>query len=247
MRTLLVTQARFNSSRFPGKILRKIGNKSLLQIHLERLKRSKMMDGFLVATTEEPEADVIVQTAKSVGFETYRGSLLDVLDRFYQGCVPFSPEIVVRVTSDCPLNDGLLIDEMLAAFELKNCDYLSNTLSPTFPDGLDVEIFKFSALARAWAESKEYAEREHVTPYIYRRPNIFGIENFAHNRNLSKLRLTLDYPEDLLLLSELIRLLGDDKPWLNYVSAIEANPSLCKFNQHFSRNAFLGEKYETHH
>lgn len=246
MSTLLITQARFGSTRFPGKILKKVGDKSLLQIHLERLRRSRKVDEFLVATTEELEAQTIVQIATQAGFKSYQGSTSDVLDRFYQACLTIQPEIVIRVTSDCPLNDGLLIDEMLDAFAEVGCDYLSNTLFPTFPDGMDVEIFRFSSLSTAWAKSTDPTEREHVTPYIYRRPDEFKIENFSFARDLSKLRMTLDYPEDLLLLSELIKLLGEGRPWLDYASALEAMPSLRIFNHHFARNAFFGDKHETH-
>ena len=217
MKTIIITQARFGSSRLPGKVLKKIGDLTLLDIHLTRLKQSKLADAIMVATTEEPEAKQIVEIAKNNQCLFYQGSTHDVLDRFYQSVHTLRPETVIRVTSDCPLNDGALIDQMIETFNQKNVDYLSNVHPPTFPDGLDIEIFSFSALEKAWKEARSPKEREHVTPYLWENPSLFSNANFVNVENLSDYRMTVDYESDFQLISKLVQQLGPSRPWKDYL------------------------------
>jgi spore coat polysaccharide biosynthesis protein SpsF len=150
MKIIAITQARCGSTRLPNKVLKKINGETLLSIHLSRILKSKKIDQLLVATTTEPADGAIEEVAKSMGLPYYRGSVSNVLDRYYQAAKPHHPDWVVRLTSDCPLIDAGLIDKIIdKAIEL-DVDYCSNTLDPTYPDGMDAEVFKYSALEKAW-------------------------------------------------------------------------------------------------
>ena len=166
MKVLLITQARIGSTRFPGKVTKMIGNTTLLGLHLQRVKESKKVTDWIVATTYENGVEQIIDIANNAGVKVYQGELNDVLDRFYQAALPYQPDYVVRVTSDCPLVDAHLIDEVIDLTIRNEADYGANILKEEFPDGQDVEVFTFKALEKAWNEAKLSSEREHVTPYI---------------------------------------------------------------------------------
>lgn len=235
MKKVIITQARYGSSRLPGKILKRIAGKTLLDIHLHRLRRSRLVDEIIVATTLEKEADEIVNIASSNNCSTYQGSMNDVLDRFYNAALNAKADVVVRVTSDCPLNDGVLIDEVLSHFLNNNFDYFSNVNPPTFPDGLDIEVFSFTALEKAWKESFSIKDREHVTPYL-RESGKFKTDNFYNSKDESALRMTVDNQEDFDLISALINQLGFEKDWIQYVEYLSNHSNLQQINKNFKRN-----------
>ena len=166
VKTSLITQARSGSTRLPGKILKKINDESLLEIHLKRLNKCNNVSNIIVATTDKPEDKVIYDYAIDWGFNSFRGSESDVLDRFYQAVRKEKPDWIVRVTSDCPLIDPILVDKLINFAHDNNTDYCSNTLVENYPDGQDIEVFKFSALEAAWKNANLSSDREHVTPYI---------------------------------------------------------------------------------
>lgn len=166
MKIVAVTQARYSSTRLPAKVLKKVGDETLLDIHLQRVLKATKITTLVVATTIEDGSDEIVRVARRNGIECYRGSINDVLGRFYFAVKDMSPDYVVRVTSDCPLIDPHVIDHVITTCISAGCDYASNTLKPTYPDGIDTEVFRFSALERAYNEALLKSEREHVTPYI---------------------------------------------------------------------------------
>ncbi|GAB2975252.1 glycosyltransferase family protein [Mucilaginibacter puniceus] len=240
IKTLLLTQARTGSTRLPGKVLLKIGGDELLKIHVERLKRCKLVDKIIVATTVAPEDDVISIIGKKCNVETSRGSINDVLDRFYQASKNIAPEWVVRVTSDCPLIDPQLIDAVIALAQVNDVDYCANVLIEEFPDGQDVEVFKFSALKKAWKEAKLKSEREHVTPYIVDNTNfkggkLFSAVNFPCFANFSSIRMTVDEPRDFELIQRVINDLGTGQNWITYTNHIIKN-ELYKINSDIIRN-----------
>lgn len=174
MKVIAITQARYGSSRLPGKVLKTIQGKTLLQIHLDRICKSRKIDKLIVATTAEEEANDIAILAAKLGFTSFRGSVNDVLDRFFQAIQAENADYVVRLTSDCPLIDPELIDKIIQYTIDKKLDYCSNTLDPEYPDGQDVEVFTLSALKQAWTEAKLSSEREHVTPYIWKNSSFKG-------------------------------------------------------------------------
>ena len=241
MKILAVTQARYGSARLPGKILKTIGGKTLLGIHLERILRAKNITELKIATTTEDGAEKIIAIGNNSGIRSYQGSIDDVLKRFYETALPEKPDYVVRLTSDCPLIDPNVIDHVIDECLKNNVDYCSNTLTPTFPDGLDVEVFRFSALEKAYNEARLKSDREHVTPYIWRNSNLKGGDiftsfNVEYPTDYSEIRMTVDTDKDFIQIQQLIENLGLDKPWLAYVEFLNLHSEIKMINSEYHRN-----------
>lgn len=237
MKIIGVTQARIGSSRLPEKVLLTINGKSLLAYHLERFKKSQEVGQWIVATTDENDSDRICEIAEASGMSSYKGSLNDVLDRFYQAVKEEKPDYIVRVTSDCPLIDAQLIDETVAFCIKNNLDYFSNTIGEIYPDGLDAEVFSFRSLEEAWNKATLPADREHVTPYIRRNFGSSITNNTTSDKKYSALRMTVDEPKDFEMISILIQKLGSDLPWKNYADYLLENPQIRNINNSIFRNA----------
>tara|TARA_B100000795_G_scaffold265213_1_gene246732 strand:- start:304 stop:1068 length:765 start_codon:yes stop_codon:yes gene_type:complete len=243
LKTILVTQARSGSTRLPGKILKEIKGKSLLQIHLERLKKCNNISEIIVATTTRSEDKIIYDKSIQWGFISTRGSENDVLDRFYQAVKDKKADWIVRVTSDCPLLDPELVDAIVNFAQNNSYDYVSNGLVEHFPDGQDVEVFKYTALKKAWQNAKLLSEREHVSPYIINNSNGKGIDlytaiNYPSVSDFSKIRMTVDETEDFKLIKILIEKLGIKKSWMDYTNYIIDN-DLGEINNKIIRNEGL--------
>ena len=196
MNTVAIIQARISSTRLPGKVLKIIERKTVLEHVINRVRAAKNIDDMVVATTVKKEDLEIVKLCASLGISVFCGSEDDVLDRYYQTARLFKAGHIVRITSDCPLIDPQIIDEVIELYFQKKADYASNTMPETFPDGLDTEVFSYKTLKKAWKNAKLSSEREHVTPYIRKYPNIFKIVNLKCEYNLNDKRWTLDEPED---------------------------------------------------
>lgn len=240
VKTVLVTQARMGSTRLPGKVLLEVNEVPLLKTHLDRLKETRNVDKIIVATTENSDDDLIEKLSSEWGYEVFRGSEKDVLDRFYQAVKNLKPEWVVRVTSDCPLIDALLVENVIEVTQANLKDYGSNILDETFPDGQDVEVFKFTALEMAWRDAKKDSEREHVTPYIRNNSdlkggNIYKAISIKNDIDFSKIRITVDEKSDFELISKIIYELGPNKSWKEYVSYILTG-NLTNINGNIIRN-----------
>ena len=243
VKTILISQARSGSSRLPEKILKKINNESLLEIQLKRLRRCNKVSKIIVATTENPEDKIIYDYSIGLGFDSFIGSESDVLDRFYQAVKNEKPDWVVRITSDCPLIDPILIDKLIEFAHSSNKDYCSNTLIENYPDGQDIEVFKFTALQTAWKNANLHSEREHVTPYIRNNSDLKGGSlftsiNFPCDSDYSNIRMTVDESRDFDLIETLICDLGTNKTWLEYTDYIIKN-DLGKINDSIIRNEGL--------
>jgi spore coat polysaccharide biosynthesis protein SpsF len=241
MRIVAITQARTGSSRFPEKILKKAGGEVLLLLHLKRILKSKKIDELIVATTIDKNDARITALVAPLGLYTFHGSVDDVLDRFYQALKGKNADYVVRLTSDCPLIDAELIDKIIEYTIEHNLDYCSNTLDPNYPDGQDVEVFRYNSLVKAWDEAKQLSEREHVTPYIwknssYKGGTIFKSDNFKEKRSYANIRMTVDEPGDLALINRVIEKLGTEKSWLEYAEFLEKSPEIRALNESISRN-----------
>ena len=195
--TLAILQARMSSTRLPGKVLKLINGKPMIYWQIERIRQSKSIDQLIVATSTDESDDSLSNYLAGIGIQVYRGSLDDVLSRFQEITIETVPHTVIRLTGDCPLVMPELLDEMVEDFVQSNVDYLSNALEPTFPDGLDIEIMKASSLARLTEFKLTDFEREHVTLGILERRNVFNCENFSNFEDLSNMRWTVDYQEDL--------------------------------------------------
>ncbi|MEJ7829052.1 MAG: hypothetical protein WKF91_12665 [Segetibacter sp.] len=240
-KVVIVTQARIGSTRFPGKVLERIGNDSMLGLHLKRLKRSTIADSIVVATTNEKGVESIIDIANEEGVLTYKGSTNDVLDRFYQAVKDIKPDFVVRVTSDCPLIDARLIDLVINMTIENNLDYGSNILKEEYPDGQDIEVILWDVLALAWQVAKLPSEREHVTPYIRSNTDsnggqLFKAMNYASPYNFNGIRMTVDERADIEAIRNLVNQLGPVNDWRRYADYIINHPSEFS-NQAIIRNA----------
>tara|TARA_B110000003_G_scaffold272896_1_gene309644 strand:+ start:8743 stop:9501 length:759 start_codon:yes stop_codon:yes gene_type:complete len=240
IKTIIVTQARTGSTRLPGKVLKEVDGRTLLQTHLTRLKRCKKVSEIIVATTIKKDDNIIFNNSIEMGVKAFRGAELDVLDRFYQAVKNKNADWIVRVTSDCPLIDPSLVDKVINFVQENNVDYVSNGLIEHFPDGQDVEVFKFLALKKAWENAKLLSEREHVTPYIRNHSNgkgsdLFTSINYPCESDYSNIRMTVDEVEDLKLIEILIQNLGIEKSWIDYTNYI-INNDLGKINNNIIRN-----------
>lgn len=233
MSVVAIVQARVGSTRLPGKVLMKLGERTVLEHVCLRLHSAKQVDEVVVATSTLVEDDRIVQHVAEIGCKLFRGDERDVLDRFYRAAVANSADYIVRVTSDCPLADPDLIDAVVRRLREEDADYASNNNPPSFPHGLDVEAFRFSALERAWREADDQYDREHVTPYIRRHTDLFRVVNLAAEVDRSLWRLTLDYPEDLKLMQAIFEIgpgKGGPRHLADIVYLLEAHTELLQIN-----------------
>ena len=185
------------SMRLPGKVLKDLEGETVLARVVNRLRRSQLINEVLVATTDRPADDVIVKECRSLSVLVSRGDENDVLDRYFRAAQLAKAEVVVRITSDCPLIDPEITDKTIAAFLEHAPDYASNALVRTYPRGLDTEVVSVSALGRAWQGARKRYEREHVTPYIYEHPAEFKLLSVTGDADYSGHRWTVDTPEDL--------------------------------------------------
>jgi len=209
---LAILQARASSRRLPGKVLKSILGRPMLALQLERVGRARRIDRLLVATSLDPSDDPIVALCDELGVGCFRGSLDDVLDRFYRAAAPQKPASVVRLTGDCPLADPVVIDRLIEAHTGGDNDYTSNTLTRSFPDGLDVEVISFACLEAAWREAQLPSEREHVTPFIYHHPERFKLGSLSQAHDLSHWRWVVDEPDDFAFISRIYEALYPTKP-----------------------------------
>lgn len=238
MFNLAVIQARMGSSRLPDKVLKDLAGKPVLWHVVNRVKKSKMIDEVVVATTYKKEDLSIVEFCATQGIRVYVGSEDDVLDRYYQAAKLFRPNNVVRVTADCPVIDANVIDVVIQEHIKSNSDYTSNTLEDTFPDGLDCEVFKFSVLEQACKYARLASEREHVTPYI-RNNDQYKKCSVRDSTNHSKERWTLDTDRDYAFLIKVFGELYQDNPDFStedIYTLLDCYPDIRKINEGIIRN-----------
>ncbi|MEK7585312.1 MAG: glycosyltransferase family protein [Patescibacteria group bacterium] len=238
---IAIVQARLGSTRLPGKTLMTVGDDTLLGYELRRIRRAKKIDHLVVATTTNSEDDALEKFCQESKVDCFRGSIEDVLDRYYQCSLKYSEyDVVVRLTGDCPFADPAVIDQVVEFFLAGNYDYASNVLVETFPDGLDVEVFSREALAEAAAQAKLLSEREHVTLYL-RNQAKFKKGNVAAKVNLARIRLTVDESADLEVARFLAKNLPPDASYEEIVACLEANPDVLEKNSNIIRNAGLAK------
>jgi spore coat polysaccharide biosynthesis protein SpsF len=245
MRTIAILQARTASTRLPGKVMAELLGRPLLARVIERAQAIRGIDQIVVATTIAERDRPLLDLAKSSGAEAFAGSENDVLDRYYQAAQAFDAETLVRLTADCPLLDPAVSERVLVRFRQGDVDYACNTLPPTFPDGLDTEVFSFAALEQAWQKAKLVSEREHVTPYIWKNPAKFRQANVANDVDLSALRWTVDEPQDLEFVQAVYsHLHHEDAPpfgMADVLALLERQPDLCNINVGIARNEGLAK------
>lgn len=236
-RVVAIVQARMGSSRLPGKVMAKIAGVPMIELLLRRLAAAGHVDLVVVATSDDPRNDTLAEHVANLGVACFRGSESDVLDRFVQAARQYGADTVVRITGDCPLVDAAVVDRCLGRFFELGVDYLSNTHPPTFPDGLDVEVFSLSALERAAVETSKPYDREHVTPYLSS-SGAFRTANFTGDEDLSRLRWTVDEPADLEVVTKIFDHFAPDVnfSWEKVAELQSEHPKIFSINQEIPRN-----------
>ena len=233
-----IVQARTGSTRLPNKIFKELCGKPILWHVINRLSYSKLIKQIIIATTNLSEDDKVEEFCKTNNILFYRGSSDDVLSRYYEAAKKFNADLIIRITSDCPVIDPQIIDKMTNNFfdfyEKEKIDYMSNTIIRTFPRGLDAEIFPFNVLEKTHLEAKQDYEREHVTPYIYQHPEIFKIKNFTCEKDYSFYRWTVDTIEDFKLIEKIYEALYKENDIFYFediLKLFEEYPDLININK----------------
>jgi spore coat polysaccharide biosynthesis protein SpsF len=244
LKVVAITQARMTSERLPGKIMLKSAGKTLLEHHLERLGRTETINEIVLATTENPEDDITADLGQKLGVRIFRGSEEDVLARYHGAATELNAEIVVRVTSDCPLIDPAVTDRTVRAFmeSPEPLDYVSNRLVQTYPRGLDTEVLHFAALDEAFVEATEPSDREHVTTFIWRQPDRYRVANISFASDQSHHRWTVDTPDDFELLRRIIEDLypqNTEFTLQDCLSLLESHPEWVDINRHVKQREVL--------
>jgi spore coat polysaccharide biosynthesis protein SpsF len=246
MHVAAIIQARMGSTRLPGKVLTALGGATVLSHVVNRLKRAGTFDSIVVATSTLAMDDAVVAEAYRLGAQTYRGSEIDVLGRYYEAATEIGADAVARITADCPVIDPGVVAAMVRAFKSgwsgRAFDLMTNARRRTFPRGMDVEVFSLSALSEAHNRGLEPYHREHVTPYLYEHPDRFRILDYLGERDLSHLRLTLDTTEDLELLKRIFDVHGASNPAaldLNrIVQLLDEHPCWISINAHIKQKSY---------
>lgn len=234
-----VIQARMGSARLPGKILKKVNGVALLGYQVERVRKSRLLDKIIVATSVLVKDDVVEKFCKTNNIEYFRGSENDVLSRYYECAQKYNADVVVRLTADCPLSDPKIIDDTIKFYIDTKVDYVANTVPPEtskYPDGFDVEVFSMEALKKAYEKANDSHDREHVTFYFWKYNNGFKTAQLYNSKNYSKYRLTVDYPEDFEVVEFVIKELKKRNSFghLNeIIEIIDANPDIKAKNSKY--------------
>jgi spore coat polysaccharide biosynthesis protein SpsF len=240
MKIGIIIQARMGSTRLPGKSLKEVLGRPLLAYLIDRLKRVKGSPPIILATTTKAADNVLINYASGMEIDSFRGSEDNVLERFYLAAKARHLDVIVRVTADCPLIDPAVIDQTIKTYveNYPKIDYVSNTLTRTYPRGMDVEVFSFRALERAYREATQKDELEHVTPYIYRHPEIFALKGVEFGTDQSQHRWTVDTPEDFELIRRLIEALYPKNPHFSLgdlLKQMESHPEWAAINSHIQQ------------
>ena len=232
---LAIIQARMGSTRLPGKVLMNIGKKPILHWVIERVKRAKLIDKVIVATSNKEKDGQIKKFCKKLDTECFRGSEEDVLARFYEASKAQKADIIVRITADCPFVDPLIIDKIIKIHLKNKNDYTANDTESSYPKGTDVEVFNFKSLEKAHCKAKKTYQREHVTPYLYEHPKNFKVEILKAKGILKRpeFRLCVDKKEDLKVVSEIYNKLKKSRKKINIfniIKLLDSNPKLAEIN-----------------
>lgn len=225
-----IIQARMGSTRLPGKVLIKIMNKPVLAYLINQLKFSKTIEDIVIATTTDTEDDIIEKFAKTNKIKIFRGNEKNVLDRYYHCAKKFNFNSIIRITSDCPLIDPNILDNIVKIFQKDKYDYVSNAIHRSYPFGTEVEVFSFKELENTWRNAQSEIDKEHVTPYMRR--NSKNIKNVELKTNLTYLRWTLDFPEDLEMIKEIISEIKKEPILLeDILELVKRKPNILKINE----------------
>lgn len=241
MRKVAIIQARMGSTRLPGKVLKKVLNRPLLEYQLDRIAKANELDGYVVATTTKDQDKPIVKLCEKLAVPVFRGSEADVLSRYFAAASYYQADVIIRLTSDCPLIDPHIIDQVIQSYCAKpnQYDYVSNVLKRTFPRGMDIEVFSYEALAKCHQQAKQKSDREHVTRYLYQHPKQFKLLNVENNhQDQSEHRWTVDTWEDFKLIKKIIESFYPHQPdytMEDVLTLIQMKPEWREINRHIKQ------------
>jgi len=252
LKPIAIIQARMSSTRLPGKVLKPILGRPMLWHIVHRLKHVTALAKIIVATSDQPSDDPVRRFCSENAIPFFAGSENDVLDRFYQAALIFQGDPLIRITGDCPFVDPKIVSELLSLYQKSYADHIGVATGAgaiyldggRFPDGLDAECIRLSALEKAWREATEQSDREHVTPYIWQNKGIFRCQVLKSPKDYSHMRWTVDNEEDFQLVTNIYEnLYRDDKPFLmkDILNYLSQHPEIANMN-----SAFIGlEGYQT--
>lgn len=234
-------QARFSSTRLPGKILREINGRPMISYMLDRVAAAENIDKVVLITSTDSSDDPVEKLCKNNNILYYRGSLDDVLDRYYQAAKKLKADVIVRLTGDCPLMDPRMVEDVINVYKKGSYDFVSNSIPPnnTIPDGMDVEVFSFRKLEQAWHKTKKPSDREHVTFYFWQNPKLFSVFKYDLKKDLSSYRLTVDYPEDFEVIKAVFAELYPKNPLFtmeDIIDFLNDNPDIRNMNKNVKAN-----------
>lgn len=228
-----ILQVRTGSTRLPLKVLKEIKGKTLIELYVERVIRSKLMDNIIIATTVSDSDDIIENIANKINIDCFRGSENDLVDRYYQCSKRYGVDVIVRLCNDDPFVDYEVIDEAIDLLINKKADWVTNHLRPTYPEGLDIDVFSFSLLKEMWENASLKSEREHVFPYVYNNIDRFNVISMEQEKDYSDLRWTLDYEEDFKMVEKVYGYLYNDKRIFlqnDILELLEIHPEIKNIN-----------------
>lgn len=237
-----IVQARMKSTRLPKKVLMEVDGIPLLRYQIDRIKKSSLLKKIVVATSTEDSDDEIENFCKINKTEHFRGSENDVLSRYYECAKEFKADTIVRLTADCPLIDSSVIDLVLKTYLKNSYDFVANTSPPkgcTYPEGMDVEVFSFQSLENAEKKTEKPSDREHVTHFFWNSPKLFSNFRCELDKDLSGYRITVDYKEDFVVVSSIIKSLYKKKPFFtmqDIVNFLDKNPDIKLINSRIKSN-----------
>lgn len=235
MKNVVIMQARVGSSRLHAKVLKELCGKTVLEHDIERIRQAKTVDDIIIATTDKKEDSAIIDIANKCNTKSFKGSECDVLDRYYQAAKKYNVENIIRITSDCPLIDPYVIDDVVRHYEENPCDIITNVPNEweqmSYPRGLDLEMFSFSWLEKAWNEATDSYDREHVSPFIY--DNAKNRCYYRYDKDYSQYRWTLDTNEDWMVIKNIYEHFYHGKHnfyFMDIVKYMEQHPEISEIN-----------------
>lgn len=237
-----IIQARMGSTRLPGKVLKEVLSRPLLSYQIERMKKAQNIDELVIATTPNGN-ESIIELCHKENITYFIGSEKDVLERYYLAAKKSQADIIVRMTSDCPLIDPVIVDKVIDMYLQNDFDYVSNTQLRTFPRGMDTEVFSFEALEKAYYEAELEYEHEHVTPHLYLNAEKFKIGHYTQKYDSNEIRLTVDTLEDFTLIKLILEKLYPEKPdflLADILEVLKQHPSWLEINKEIVQKK-LGE------
>ena len=244
-----IIAARISSSRLPGKVMLKLGNKIILRHMIDRMKVAKKLDNIVVATSLNPNDDVLYEYCRQNSIDCYRGDENDLIDRYYTISKKINCDVIARFGADCPLIDPKIIDKVITIYLENDFDFVSNHGPPpkTYPEGMTLDVYSANILCEAFHDAKKPSEREHISPFFWNNPKRYRLHRVDYHTDISKYRLSLDYSEDFELIQIIFKKLYNENVIFSLeeiIQFLEKNPKIKKINSHIEQSIGIKRSFE---